>query len=199
MSDDPQPTRVSILFRLRDGSTREVAAHDFYARYQGIVRGYARRLGADDYVADDVVQDVLSGFVARVERFDYDRALGGLRRYLFACTNHAIKERHKARMRAATRSLDDLDLSDPELVRHWSDAWEEALLPRAIARLRSEWQATLAKRRDFEVFERIDLRGWSDAEVRDALALTADQVYQAKHRVRAALKRMLTEFDPLDL
>ena len=66
MIDLDLQTRPSIFLRLKqsEAAPRELAWRQFYDRYGPVIANYARRKGANQQQADEVVQDVITGFFA---------------------------------------------------------------------------------------------------------------------------------------
>src|SRR4051794_8411579 len=84
-------TRPSIFLRLKqsDRAPRELAWRQFYDQYAPVISSYARRKGASPQQAEEIVQDVISGFYAASPKFIYDPARGRFRGYLKTCVARA--------------------------------------------------------------------------------------------------------------
>ena len=65
--DDPQPTRFSLIVRLRDGDDGQ-AWSEFVDIYTPVVYGFARRFGLQDADAADVTQDVFRTVAGSIGR-----------------------------------------------------------------------------------------------------------------------------------
>ena len=67
------------------GRWRQEALAETYRRHAGAVFGLARRLLADDTIAEEIVQEVFLRIWQQPEKFDPER--GSLRSYLLALTH----------------------------------------------------------------------------------------------------------------
>jgi RNA polymerase sigma-70 factor (ECF subfamily) len=74
--------------------------------------------------------------------------------------------------------------------RAWDDAWRENIFSTALARVKQR-----ANPKSFQVFECLMLRNMPSAQVATMLGLSAAQVYLAKHRISAALKRAAKQIE----
>jgi RNA polymerase sigma factor (sigma-70 family) len=186
---DPQSTRKSLLMRLRPGeSAREIAWHEFHARYSPIIAGFCRRMGVRTQDIADIIQDVLLGFFAVVPTFEYDPAKGRFRGYLKACTWRIFQRRLEKDLRLNGRSLSGVDPADIAVESAWNDVWESERLHQALEVVRERYLARSDDAPTFRAFEMYVLLGRSPAEVANELGISADSVYQAKARVSKALK-----------
>ena len=92
-SQDDFRTRGSLLLRLNASGTmeREIGWKDFYDRYVPLIKGFARRAGAGEEVAEDVAHEVIANFFRASHRFQYDASAGRFRGYLKAATLNAMR------------------------------------------------------------------------------------------------------------
>jgi DNA-directed RNA polymerase specialized sigma24 family protein len=72
----------------------------------------------------------------------------------------------------------------------WDDEWRENLFQAALARVRQR-----ANPKQYQVFDYCVLQNLSASEVARMLGLNAAQVYLAKHRMSAAIKRAVAEIE----
>src|SRR4051794_15590859 len=91
-------TPASIFVRLKqsDPAPRELAWQQFYHQYAPVIANYARQRGASAQQADEVVQDVISGFFAASPKFVYNPSRGRFRSYLKTCAIRALSRIHGA-------------------------------------------------------------------------------------------------------
>ncbi|MEO6740438.1 MAG: sigma factor [Chthoniobacteraceae bacterium] len=63
------PTRLSLLDRLKQASADADWRH-FYAKYNAVIVSFARRHGADDHPAADVLQEAMIVMMRKLPAFD---------------------------------------------------------------------------------------------------------------------------------
>ena len=182
-------TRASIFLRLKDSDAapREVAWRQFYDRYGPIVEGYARRRGASKQQADEVVQDVVTGFFAASPRFVYEPSRGRFRAYLRTCAAHAL-----ARLRGGLPPPQDVPVEELPLVdghdeQLWDRLWQQQVLRRAMELVRDHYTRK-GKLETFLAFEQNVIFGRPAPEVAKELNLNVNSVHAAKVRVTEKLR-----------
>ena len=178
-------TSVSLLHRLRQGAA-PADWQRFVRLYTPLLFRWARRAGAQDADAADLVQEVLTLLWRKLPTFDYDGTLsfrGWLRTVLLnkwrdVCRQHAARPDH-----TDGRTLEAASASDED--------WEERedrqrLVARALDLIRADFQP-----HTWQAF-------WeSFTSGRDATAVAADLgvrvavVYSAKCRVLRRLRQEL--------
>ena len=72
----------------------------------------------------------------------------------------------------------------------WEQAWQQNLFESALARVRKQ-----ASPKAYQVFDYCVLQEMSPGQVAQMLGMNAAQVYLAKHRVSAAVKRAVREIE----
>jgi RNA polymerase sigma-70 factor (ECF subfamily) len=193
-------TRASIFLRLKtpDAQPRELAWQQFYERYAPIISSYAYRNGANRQLAEEVTQDVISGFFEASPRFVYDPSRGRFRGYLKACVVRALSRRKVSQNRARAVSTDQLnDVSDErgggddEL---WEKLWQQQILRRAMEIVRDHY-ARKGKLLTFQAFEQNVVKGTSAPETAKALGMSVASVHAAKSRVTEKLREVRAQLD----
>ena len=81
--DDPQPTRFSLLVRLRNAGDGR-AWGEFVEIYTPVVYGFARKRGLQDADVSDVTQDVFRTVFRSISKFQCSREKGSFRAWLKA-------------------------------------------------------------------------------------------------------------------
>ena len=79
---------------------------------------------------------------------------------------------------------------DEQMDQAWDEAWRENILGMAMERVKQQ-----VTPKSFQVFDCVILRNKPAGEVAAMLGLSAAQVYLAKHRVSAAVKRAAREIE----
>jgi RNA polymerase sigma-70 factor (ECF subfamily) len=198
---DSLTTRSSLLSRLRrvddDASWRT-----FFDTYWRLIYNVARKSGLSDDEAQDVVQDTVIAVARKMPEFRYDPAKGSFKQWLLLITRRRIHDHFRRRYRSLpTESADakpakseetpDSTLSpDAQIDAAWEHEWRENIFQVALARVRER-----ARPKHFQVFDCCVLQNIPAPEVAQMLGLNAAQVYLAKHRVSAAVKRAAADIE----
>jgi DNA-directed RNA polymerase specialized sigma24 family protein len=142
---------------------------------------------------DDIVQDVMTAFW-KAKEFTYDPSKGRFRSWLKTCTvRAAIRLKGKA-LKLGGVSLQDIPLVDVAVEPVWNDVWEAQLVSLALDQLRRVYGSTVA----FKAFEQYALFDRPAEEVAAELQTSVDNVYQAKARMTANLRKLLRHIRELD-
>lgn len=186
MSASTAGTNPSIFLRLRqtDPVPREIAWHQFSARYAPIIGSFARRLGAKPQDVDDVVQDVLLGFFLKSPTFVYDPAKGRFRGYLKVCTYRALQKRIGQAARLNGKPLDAIDPEEMAVEQVWNDVWEQQQLRLALEEVRD----TMGQSKTFRAFEMYVVFDQPAQSVADKLDMHLNSVYRAKEQITRLLQ-----------
>ena len=180
-------TRRSLLSRLRDYEDKE-SWQTFFDRYWRLLYNVARRAGLDDVDAQDVVQDTVIAVAKEIPDFRYDPARGSFKSWLFQILRRRVSDHFRKHYRQPAQddiTPETLEVGDGvSLSDAWDQEWERSVLAAAIAQVRAE-----ANPKHFQVFDYCVLKEWPVAKVASTLGMNAAQVYLARHRVSAAVKR----------
>src|ERR1700730_2177248 len=85
-----QPTRLSLLIRLRDLQDHEAWAQ-FVGVYAPLIYGYVRKRGLQDADAADLTQACLRQVAAHVGSLEYDPRRGSFRGWLFTIVRNKLR------------------------------------------------------------------------------------------------------------
>ena len=190
------PTSSSLLDRLKHWDDAE--SWQVFARtYRGLIHDTARRAGLTEAEADDVVQDTLLSVAKKMPDFHYDPALGSFKGWLLQLTRWRIKNQLKKRLpmpRAGTETATSTAqtstverIADPagfDVGAVWEEEWQKALMEVAVQRVKQT-----ASPRQYEVFYLNVVQKQPASQVARTLNLNVAQVYLAKHRITALVKR----------
>jgi RNA polymerase sigma factor (sigma-70 family) len=190
-SDDLR-TRPSMFGPLNspDEPSRQLAWERFRERYAPVIAGFARNLGASRQDIDDIIQDVFLRFFVASEKFVYDPAKGRFRGYLKVATLNVIRTRMGGRAKLNTVPLSDIGDNDVPLESNWDEHWQRQLLKHAIELVREEYAS---HSKSFDAFERYVILAMPPEDVARELGTSVDNVYQAKHRVTAAIREKVKQ------
>ncbi len=189
-------TRRSLLSRLRDWGD-ERSWEEFVHAYGRLLHAVALKAGLSDAEAQDVVQETFLSVARKIPEFHYDPERGSFKAWLLKLTSWRITDQFRRRQAVRRHEVDCQDktgllesLPDPrveaELSRIWGAEWEKNRLSVALERVRRQ-----VSPRQFQIYQLHVLQECSPEKVGKALGVNRAQVYLAKHRVGARLKREL--------
>jgi RNA polymerase sigma-70 factor (ECF subfamily) len=194
--DELIPTRASLLQRLRDW--QDQASWDaFFQIYWKLIYGVARKAGLSDAEAQDVVQDTMTSVAKHMPTFRYDPALGSFKAWLLKLTRWRIvgqfrkREPHvspppvQAEASTETGPLDKIvDPAHDVLDTAWEHEWEKTLMKAALEKVKRRLDP-----QKYQIFDFYVNKEWPPEKVAKTFRIPVGQVYLAKHRVTAMLKR----------
>ncbi|MBI2928134.1 MAG: sigma-70 family RNA polymerase sigma factor [Verrucomicrobia bacterium] len=201
-TDDFIPTRRSLLARLKDWGDQE-SWQVFFDTYWRLIYGIARKAGLSEDEAQDVVQETVLSVAKTMKTFRYDPAVCSFKGWLYLLTRRRIADRLRRREREpsageplpeedagsdAVENLAELTVFPSESA--WDAEWERNLLDAALERVKGKVSAL-----HFQMFDYYAVKGWAVAEVARTLEVSRPQVYLAKHRVAALLKKELKRLE----
>ena len=190
MSEAPV-TRSTLLVRLRDAKDQD-AWHQFIEIYRPLVYGYCRKRGLQDADAADVTQDVLQAVSANMPRFEYDRAKGTFRAWLFTVVRsklcNAISKQKRQVRGSGQTAVQEMLAAQPseEETIQWDRDHEQRLFEWAAEQVRPNCEAST-----WQAFWQTAVESKPAQEVADKLGMTPGAVYIAKCRVLKRMKETL--------
>jgi len=191
MNEEPRefiPTRASLLSRLKNWDDQD-SWKDFFDTYWKLIYATAVKSGLSDAEAQDVVQDTVVSVAKKMQEFKYDPALGTFKGWLLQLTRWRILNQLKKRLPGnaaedGTRETSTLDrLPDPatlDLTSYWNEEWHKNLIDAA---------------RQYEIFYLHVVKKFPAAEVARTLNVSRAQVYLAKLRVSALVKKIVRNLE----
>lgn len=194
--DEWLSTRTSLLRRLKQWEDQE-SWRDFFDTYWKLIYGTAVKAGLNDAEAQDVVQDTVIAVAKKIEDFKYDPAIDSFKGWLLYLTKKRIALHYRKRERdrgGPDRNSDVMALAaeieripDPagvDLEAIWNEEWEQNLTDAALVRVKQH-----VNPKQFQMFNFYVLKQWPVKEVAKTLGVTVAQVYLAKHRISALMKK----------
>ncbi len=186
-------TRQSLILRLHDWKDQR-SWDEFYRSYHKLIFAVARQSGLNEEEAWDVVQETIITVAKQSKEKVYDPGRGSFKAWLLRITQWRIEDQR--RNRGKEQGNTDMTEDQPEEELHtdthfeqlWEKEWQENVMRAALARVKLK-----VSPRQFQIFDFNVLHDMDAAEVRRRLGVSAAQVYLAKHRVGAALRRELEE------
>jgi len=192
--DDPQPTRFSLLARLKDPGD-ERAWGEFLEIYTPVVYGFSRKCGLQDADATDVTQEVFRTVFRSIGGFQCERDRGSFRAWLMAVVRSRLGDYFATRGKhvrgtgdTATLAFLDGQPAADEQAAVWEKEYRKAVFEWAARRIRDDFQDST-----WQAFWMTCVVGQNTKDVADALGMTTGAVYIAKCRVTARLKKEIQE------
>jgi len=183
--------------------------------------GVARRAGLNENEAEEAVPDTLIAVAKKIPEFRYEAGKDSFKGWLLQIVrwkvtdqfrkrhaegeNQLIVEDHSSggksdavsiNIGGAARTATLAEISDPALNLDmiWDAEWQRHLLARALARVKRQ-----VKPEQYAIYHLHVIEERSIAEVRRTLEVNVAQVYLAKHRVGAALKKELQRLQKAEI
>lgn len=202
---DSQATRSSLIRRLHDWGD-DGGWHDFFATYWKLIYAVAVRSGLSDSEAQDVVQETIVSVARQFRDGGYNRSRGAFKPWLYTIARRRIvdhlRKRGGPKGQFARRDLESDDGTDAlnripdesqsEMDALWEAEWQKNLLDAAIERVKQQ-----VTPKQFQVFDLSVLRQVPTTEVTKLLHVNAAQVYLARHRVGALVKKEFCRLEKL--
>lgn len=176
--DKMQP---SLLQRLRDLSDTG-AWVDFDRTYRPMLTAYAHARGLSAADAEDVAQQCAQAVVEQIERYEH---LASFKAWLRSIAEHKVADVFRGRRREVQADSDMLSRhAGPPATRARSLSWTTADVRRCAEAVSREVAPTT-----FAAFVGYALERRPVREVAHELGMTPNQVYVAKHRIVARIRR----------
>ena len=192
-----QTTTTSTLLDGLHDECDGAAWVEFDQRYRPLLLGFARRMGLDDNDAADVAQETLVRFVRAYRAGEYHRGQGRLRSWLVGIVKYRITDLKRAvarrRVTRGQSAIGDIP-DDGALDEVWESEQRRVIFDRALEELR---RTTRLADATLEAFERLVVRNEPVNIVAEALGMTPQELYDAKSRVVAKLRRVLEKHQTL--
>ena len=196
-AEDPAATRSSLVKRLRNWEDHG-SWQDFFDTYWKLIYAVAIKAGLSEAEARDVVQETVLAVAKQMREDGYDRTKSSFKNWLCLITRRRIidhfrkrtdpKLRPAPRARDGTSRTDTIDrVPDPaslNLDSVWEEEWKKNLLDAAIQLVKQQ-----VTPKQFQIFDLSVLRELSVTEVTSLLKVNAAQVYLARYRVGALVKK----------
>lgn len=186
-------TRRSLVDRLAHWDDR-VRWQQFFDSYWKLIYSAARKSGLTDAEAQEVVQETIITVAKRVEQLRYDPARGSFKGWLLHITRWRIADQFRKRSPGHERSSRDEretatiervpDENTIDLNELWEREWQENLLAAAMTRVKKKVDP-----KQFQIFDCYVRKDWPAQKVAKELRVNVSQVYLARHRVSALLKK----------
>jgi RNA polymerase sigma factor (sigma-70 family) len=196
------PTRYSLLSRLQNWDD-QTSWKDFFDTYWRLIYSTALKSGLTETEAQDVVQETVISVARDIHKFKRDRALGSFKGWLRNLTRWRIADQLRRRIHPgheqlatgdeADSSVDFAQIPDPTggaVDEIWENEWRANLFDAAVERVKQR-----VKEEHFQIFDLHVIRQWPARRVALALNINVGQVYLAKFRIVALIKKEVRKFN----
>jgi len=196
LTEDPIPTRYSLLSRLEDRGDQD-SWRDFFNTYWRLIYAFAIKSGLTETEAQDVVQETVISVARDLEKFKRDRTLGSFKGWLRNITRWRIADQFRKRTRALRTDdsgtgenlpqPDVAEIPDPagetaESV--WDEEWQANLFKAALETVKRN-----VKEEHYQIFDLYVLRQTPVKDVAQTLGVSVGLVYLVKYRISALLAK----------
>jgi RNA polymerase sigma factor (sigma-70 family) len=195
-------TRKSLIARL-DNWEDQRTWDEFYQTYWRLIYSVAIKAGLRPDEAFDCVQETILSIAKQSKRKLYDPAQGSFKTWLMNMTRWRINDQFRKRKKDTAmvggqweddRKTAIIDrIEDPKgdlLSRLWDVEWKKNVADAALARVKAQ-----VSPKQYQIFDYYVIKQWDAKKVQDHLNVSMAQVYLAKHRVGAVLKRELAKLE----
>ncbi len=188
-------TRRSLIMRLADWKDQR-SWDEFYRTYWRLIYSVAMKAGLREDEAWDVVQETVLTIAKQSVKGMYDPERGSFKMWLGNITRWRINDQFRQRRKDTATDIissesgknevlsDIPDTSGDEFTKMWDKEWQNNIMKAAIERVKMKVSPL-----QFQIFDYNVLRGMGAGEVRSKLGVSIAQVYLAKHRVGAVLRK----------
>jgi RNA polymerase sigma factor (sigma-70 family) len=196
-------TRRSLVDRLADWDD-QLCWQEFFDTYSKLIYSAARKSGLTDAEAQEVVQETVITVAKSIDKLKYDPAIGSFKGWLLQITRWRIADQFRKREPGNAkrpRSTDDRltatiervpDSQIVDLDEVWESSWKENLFEAAVARVKKKIEP-----KQFQIFDCYVRKEWPAQKVAERLGVNVGQVYLARHRVGALLKKEIKALEKI--
>jgi len=194
LTDDPIPTRYSLLSRLKNWEDDE-SWREFFDTYWRLVYAVALKSGLTDAEAQEVVQETIICVAKNIQKFRRDRKLGSFKGWLRNLTHWRIADQLRKRTRVLrnelvheSQSLSSLDEVPGQTINtdesEWESEWQRNLLKTALEQVKRH-----VREEQYQLFDLYVIRQWPVDRITQTMGVSATRVYLAKYRITRRLKK----------
>lgn len=198
-------TRKSLIARL-DNWEDQKTWDEFYQTYWRLIYSVAIKAGLRQDEAFDCVQETILSIAKQSKKNLYDPEQGSFKTWLMNMTRWRINDQFRKRKKDTAMLAGDWEndrktavidrVEDPNgdvLSRLWNVEWKKNVADAALSRVKAQ-----VSPKQYQIFDCYVIKQWDAKRVQDQLNVSMAQVYLAKHRVGAVLKRELAKLQDDD-
>jgi RNA polymerase sigma-70 factor (ECF subfamily) len=195
-------TRKSLIARL-DNWEDQKTWDEFYQTYWRLIYAVAIKAGLRSEEAFDCVQETILSIAKQSKKQLYDPELGSFKSWLMNMTRWRINDQFRKRKKDTAMLVGEYDderktavidrIEDPEgdiLSRLWDTEWKKNIAEAALSRVKAH-----VSPKQYQIFDLYVIRQQDASEVQKKLNVSMAQIYLAKHRVGAVLKKELSKLE----
>jgi RNA polymerase sigma-70 factor (ECF subfamily) len=195
-------TRKSLIARL-DNWEDQKTWDEFYQTYWRLIYAVAIKAGLRPEEAFDCVQETILSIAKQSKKKLYDPEQGSFKTWLMNMTRWRINDQFRKRKKDTAMMGGEWDderktavidrIEDPNgdvLSRLWDVEWKKNVADAALARVKAQ-----VSPKQYQIFDFYVIRQWDPQKVQQKLNVSMAQVYLAKHRVGAVLKKELAKLE----
>ena len=195
-------TRKSLIARLENWEDQRTW-DEFYQTYWRLIYSVGLKAGLRSEEAFDVVQETILSIAKQSKKRLYDPEQGSFKTWLMNMTRWRINDQFRKRKKdtamagnewSEERKMAVIDrFEDPKgdlLERMWDVEWKKNLADAALSRVKAQ-----VSPKQYQIFDYYVVKQWEAKKVQEHLGVSMAQVYLAKHRVGAVLKRELAKLE----
>lgn len=195
-------TRKSLIARLENWEDQRTW-DEFYQTYWRLIYAVAIKAGLRQDEAFDCVQETILSIAKQSKKNLYDPKQGSFKTWLMNMTRWRINDQFRKRKKDTAMMGGDWDndrktavidrVEDPDgdiLSRLWNVEWKKNIADAALARVKAQ-----VSPKQYQIFDCYVVKQWEAKQVQKKLNVSMAQVYLAKHRVGAVLKKELAKLE----
>ena len=195
-------TRKSLIARL-DNWEDQKTWDEFYQTYWRLIYSVAIKAGLRPEEAFDCVQETILSIAKQSKKKLYDPEQGSFKTWLMNMTRWRINDQFRKRKKDTAMTGGEWEderktavidrIEDPNgdvLSRLWDVEWKTNVAEAALARVKAQ-----VSPKQYQIFDFYVIRQWDATKVQEKLNVSMAQVYLAKHRVGAVLKKELAKLE----
>ena len=200
-----EKTRKSLIARLENWDDQKTW-DEFYQTYWRLIYSVGLKAGLRSDEAFDVVQETIFSIAKQSKKNLYDPKQGSFKTWLMNMTRWRINDQFRKRKKDTAMAGPEWEdgrktavidrLEDPKgdlLERMWDVEWKKNLADAALARVKAQ-----VSPKQYQIFDYYVIKQWEAKKVQKHLGVSMAQVYLAKHRVGAVLKRELLKMEKIE-
>jgi len=208
-SDEPIPTRQTLLSRLKDWQD-QASWREFFDTYWRLLYGVARKAGLTEAEAQDVVQETMLAAARKMPGFTYDPAKDSFKGWLLTVTRWKIADQFRKRQKlpgrygsdrgprgetdeARTATIERIpDPAGADISLLWEREWQENLFRVALQKVKQQVNPAHYEMYHLHVIKQQPVR-----QVAKALRVNPARIYLAKYRISKLLKQEIARRENL--
>lgn len=195
------PNTSVALLRAIAQDTNSVRWEEFYSRYQPAMSAYLSS-AFPSLEQEDVIQEAMIAFMAKVADYKYDPVNKGLfRNYLIGILKFkAIEALKKRKKESDKRDGFKAEIGEPVCEGRAVEkddllSWRQVVAEMSIRKLMADDSISTQNK---EIFRRVAIKGESAMDVAGAFGVTRNNVDQIKARLTKRLREIIIEMGCLD-